>query len=591
MSAASWPAAAALAAAAVSGAVLLRGRWTRALGPSGAALAPAFLLLAWLCLLALGRETGSVSGMAWTAALPLSAAALSSKRRARPARAARLWTPLDWGAFALLAALILLEPGYDLACHQAVSAALLRGNVPPSALNDPRAPLLYHWLLDAAGAVVVQATGASVETALRCACVVCVAAVISALRAVSGALFRGRLTRQAARLFFLFGFGPLWLAGPAPGWPPFHGATTQSFAESILRRPMCLDYVLFVFLLGALLPRLGPRPARKPCPLLLLLPAAYVLPLASEELALFALALTLLLALKRRAGFSELAAWWLALGAGAAGSGVLRAVGSAAARAPHPAFLWPPSLPVWRPQPGALPLFSAGAGRTLLLEWGPVFFAALAAAVFFPRRRVLVWLFAAGFLAACLFSLGPWRKADLDRFLFYGTCSGFMLAASGVERFERAGRARRAAAAAAVLALLVMPGPLLFAAWQIRHGGLSRPRWPIGELAPLFSRVRPREQVLTDAASFQALTLLGVVTAGPMEESSIGVADAARLPGYLESHRGLRPDWLFLPCGDPRLAGAAPEARLKGYCLERNARSVGQLLDRASRKRHNPVTP
>jgi len=616
----------ALAAALASVAVTCRRRWVRHLGAHGHALAPPFLLVVWFGSLGLGQSTRSLAGMAWAGAAPLVLiAGLAVARTRRLGRARDRWSAPDVAGFALISAFLIAYCGNDNIGHYSMVGAYLRGNIPPSVANDPGRPLGYHTLFDAGAAVVADALGVEPETALDLASIACVFACFRGLQGLSRALFEGRWARQCARLFFVLGFGPIYLnhvpdlvakvagghAGPLGSFF-LHGQMTQSFVEAIPRRPMGLNYVLFVLVLAAILPRMSPasksasgrRGAPHPA---WLLPCAFVLPQTSEDLTCLA---TLVVAWAWLSGSLPgrwLVAWAATIVAALPLSGVLSSIAaSGEATAPiRVALAWPPTLPYWADLEGlaggpraegwaiitdGLPLASKGAARVLLTEWGPLFLGGLAIGLRDPRRRVIVAVFAAGFVVACGLRLRGWVKADFDRFLFYGTAAGFLLAAAWVELAESAwkrGRGPKALLRPAVLAMVVLPtilGPAGFAARYIVHWASgANSRYPIAFSGPELARLRralaavgPRELILTDAGRAQDLVLAGFVVVAPLAPGfAIGVVDLGRFDSYTRGGAASRARWMFLPAEDPRVAGHPAIAEHRGYRL---VRTPGPIL-------------
>ena len=176
----------------------LRRRSARTLGAYGPALAPSFLLIVWFAALGLGQWTGSLVGTAWVAAIPLMLIAGYSAARSRRSRRSRFpWTGIDKWLFAFLSLFLVAYCGNDNYCHYSVTGAYLRGNIPPTALNDPGLPLRYHGLFDAAAAVVVDASGIAIETALDLVSIACVFACLCSLQGLSRVLFEGRWARSS----------------------------------------------------------------------------------------------------------------------------------------------------------------------------------------------------------------------------------------------------------------------------------------------------------------------------------------------------------------------------------------------------------
>ena len=158
---------------------------------------------------------------------------------------------------------------------------------------------------------------------------------------------------------------------------------------------------------------------------------------------------------------------------------------------PRIALAWPPTVPLWAdPDDKAfasrdaawsiirdgVPVASKAAGWAILTEWGPWFLGGLVLALRDPRRRVIAGLVLVGLVLACGLRLDHWIKADLDRFLFPGTCAGFLLVAGWIELFEKArarGRVTRPGfvALASFVIVPTMIGPVGFAVRYIRPLG------------------------------------------------------------------------------------------------------------------------
>ncbi len=575
---------AALSAAALTSALACRRRAAYWLGAHGPELAPAFLVVLAFAGLALGQGTGSLLLMGLAAAAAPLAAAACALARSGPSRARRRFGAIDWVVFVALATFVLAVPGGDNLCHYTVVSTYLRGNIPPRALNDPTFPLVYHGLFDAAAAVVVRGFKVDLELGLDVVTLVCVAATISASRAVTAALFATPIAQQAARVFFFLGFGPLALRVLAGGALPgaVHGRTAQPYLEQLLRRPMALNLLLFTFALGALLPRLPAgvptrRAGTAPVPLPALLPLAVLLPLAAEELVALVGLLGLALVVRGRLSPGALALGGAAAGASALASGVLRAVGGAEApmAAPRPTLLLPPALPTWAAPTGGVPLGSWGALEILVAEVGPVALAALLVAAFGrePRRRAIALLAGAGLAAASLLGLEGWPRADLDRFLFYGVLGGLLLGAGFVDALARRPGGRPCAIGlAAACAVLLVPAPLLHGGWLVatQRRGLQgiRSERPGAQLRRELAIVGPREPILTDAPSAQLLVQAGFIVLAPLTSHMVGRVDPAGVDAYAARHAG-RAAWLFLPPDDPRVAGRPVVASHAGYVLVR----------------------
>ncbi len=564
--------------AAVSALLFTRRRAVYALGPSGAWLAPAFLWSLWYAFLWLGHLAGSLAGAGTIAALPLAASAYWAIRKTRPRRIySRGLTAPDWTATTLIAACLIAQPTFNFETHIPLIETYLRGNVPPCDYNDPAAPLNYHALYSASAALFAKAFGFSADFALDAVSIALLPALLLSLHAAGRALFKTERARQAARLLFLFGLGPIYLrpGHPNEGYWFLHGWSNQSFVEAVLRPTAMLNLCVFSFLLAALLPRLpsrdipGTGARRAPAPLWLL-PAAFMLPQASEELAgLTGLAIIGLWLSGRFPGTWALGGIALAAGS-AATSGVVREVLFPRPGVPHPQLFlqWPPILLSW--MGGNKPLFSWEAAKILFWEWGPVYAAALWACKNDPRRRTGPLIFAICFgTASSLVFGGDWSPQDLDRLFFYSTPFVFMLSALWIEKLKLS-RARSWA-----LVLFCVLGPLACSLFRIHHF-FSRPetiapflRPPPSPLIAALAEVGPREQLVTDKAMARPLLLAGFVVASPPffhENKNLLEKFEEHMAGFRR-----RPTWYFLPENDPRLAGLTATASYKGRILARTS--------------------
>ena len=187
-------------------------------------------------------------------------------------------------------------------------------------------------------------------------------------------------------------------------------------------------------------------------------------------------------------------------------------------------------LNLWQ---SGVPLWSGGSARIFLTEWGPWFIDGLALATTDRRRRVIVTLFLMGLVVACLLRAGVnpsvplSRKADMDRFLFYGTCAGFMLTAIWVEKLEAAlgrGSISRGMFRGLTLSLIVIPtviGPFgymtrFYLGYLRTLGQKTFSRSQSVEAARLraaLSAVGPRDLVETDQRYAEELVLAGFIVA------------------------------------------------------------------------------
>ena len=553
-----------------------RADW-RAPLPSAGLVLP-LLLLWWFAGVVLGQWTGSLLGCAALGALGLGllSVAMLSGTDARPNRPLprTRFTALDWSALCFLAFALIRIYDNDNHCHYAVTNTLLRGNVPPSSLNEPGFPLIYHATFDLAAAVLARGLGGTVETALDLVSLGCVFALFEVLHPLSEALLETPIARQAGRLLFVFGLGPTylyWRHGPRF----LHGGTTQSYAEAIFRRPMALNFVIFAFLLTVVLSAEKDRPKTWGAALLLL-PTALLLPLSSEELTLLAAGMLFLARLGRRLDTPSLAVWIVGVVAVLPLSGLLRGhlADDAPTPVPHLALAWPPTLPHW-PTPGmqGVSLASKEALRILLVEWGPLFLAAMLWPFLRRNRRgmLLVACIGTSFLPALIFTLRNWVKSDLDRFLFYGTAFGFLLVANLVQEVEARGWSRAKTAALVALMLFTVAGPVAFLTRRsFDTANTQRERARLdegGAIRKALTMIGPREQVASDLPMSGVLAVGGFVVSAPM--SSPGVI----LPEEFPTYRARRvPEWLLFKKDDPRVSSKTPLLEYRDYVLVRNGR-------------------
>lgn len=581
--------------ASLAGAIcFLRMRLPKSLPFDDPAPLGAILLVSWFAGLAAGQLTSSLSGMAWIAALSLAGCGILLRAGAAregaflpaPAR----WKVLDWLAFLFLSMALLAINGNDDLCHYSVVATYLRGNIPPSALNAPSLPLAYHSLFDAGAAVVSAALNLDPELALDLVSIVCVASVIEVLGGVSRLLFRAPGAQQGSRLFFLFGLGPTYLRwARSLRWDTMHGTSTQSFAEAIFRRPFALNFLVFTLLLGLLLPSLAQRPGPSTKRLaglssLLLVPIAFMLPVVSEELCLFATGSVVLLMALRKLSPASGFAWMLALALALPLSGSFRIWLHPASQVAFPTarILFVPFLPSWTQAFHGVALFSTAGLKTLFYEWGPVFVLGIWLA--FSRipaaRAGLVPFIAITLLLPFAIDFSGWPRADLDRFYFYGTAAGFFLAGAGLDLLlaSRASAGISRVGSAILLFLIsasVVLGPIGYLTGRVLfreahfEQGLRR---SIAARAPLLretlAQVGPRDRIVTTAEMAQDLVLAGFVVPAPMSSSVIGKVDVPEFDAYLRQH-GSAGEWLFLPESDPRVAARKVFASIEGYALVR----------------------
>jgi hypothetical protein len=567
---------------------ILRRRVVFLLGRHGPDLAPAVLFSFWLCGLLIGEPSRSVTGMAIVAATVLVAVAFLVRgsyalRRARP----RIWTGIDWFLFLHVAAIFWFIDRWDFGCHRALVAEYLNGNVPPTALNDPSLPLVYHSIYDAIVAVGLKALPVDLQTGLALASIVCVALTLSNLQAVSRLLFRTPRLAQLARVLFVWGFGPVFIRHLVEhnDIDDFHGQTAQVFVDIILRRPAGLGLALFTLAVALILPcyracrRASPAPpSSATLRLIFLVPVAFLFPQLAEEGTFFFGVALLPLLLTRRVPKYLVVALAVAGAAGLMRSGVFTSVvmGYKAMSVPRPHLSWPPRLPTWRSQDDGVSLWSWRSLVFFAFELGPVFCASVILALWrgSDRRRLLVLVFAAGLLVALFVQPSGWPKSDLDRFFFYGTPFIFMLSAGLVEglvaRFGRLGEGRRLAVVSSVFALIIC-GPSVI--WPTYYAGAALSdqvqRHDIGgDLRRNLAAVRPREPILTTADRADDLVSVGFTVLAPFTSNNVGTTTRDGFDDYVSKNAG-RAVWLFLPEGDARVNGRRVEGRDGGYVLVR----------------------
>lgn len=581
----------ALIVAALSARAVLQTRAVFLLGRRGHLTAPGVLASFWVAGLLLGQLTGSMVGMTWTGALVLAAAAVIARALSSPLRARhRVWTGVDWAIVIGMAVLFWFTDRWDVGTRRTIIGQFMHGNLPPTALNDPHAPLAYHAMYDGLVAVVLTALPLSVERAMGVVSAGCVALTVTNLRAVSRALFRSPMAAQLGRVLFVFGFGPVfvrcWNEGATTD--AIHGRTAQSYADAILRRPAGLGFAFFTLALALVLP-VYRDDARDPdgdaverrralTGLAFLLPTCALLPRLAEESMLYLGLLLLPLVVCRRLP------WRLVLGLafagllGAAGSGVVRGVlGHGTMATPHPHLAWPPYLPQWKFDADGVPVWSWDGFSFFALELGPAFLAALVLALASrkPRRRILAVMFLAGFAVAAFVRPSGWHKADMDRFLFYGTPPVFMMVALLVQRAQRwwtrLSWQRPARGAFAVgLGLLVAGTPMMYPLAVSAEGlraAFAQEAFG-GSLKLDLAAVGPREPTLTTASRANDLLQAGFIVVAPLETNSVGYITDEHFDDYVRAHGG-EAVWLFLPDNDPRVAGQPVVARHDGYVLVR----------------------
>jgi hypothetical protein len=566
----------------------LRRRIVFLLGRRGNELAPALLLALWLCGLLLGEITRSLTGMAITAAMVLVVVAQIARRKFAPVHGRhRVFTRIDWFLFTYAALIFWFINLWDFVCHRAIVARYLQGNIPPSALNDPRLPLAYHSIYDAMVGVALQAFPVDLEVGLALASILCLAVTLPALRTVTRLVFRSPLIAQLGRVLFIWGFGPTFIRyfWGKRDIDVLHGDTGQAFANIILRRPAGLGYALFMPALALILacykrsratsPTLVWRAADK---LIYLLPVAFLMPQLAEE-ATFHLCLLLLpLLFARRLPWRLVVILSVAALVGMLRSGVLVSslMGYHAMPVPRPHFSWPPMLPTWKERSDGVTLWSSLGIGFFMVELGPIFLISLAMALWnkSSRRRLLAFNFLAGAMVAFFVKPSGWPKSDLDRFFFYGTPFIFMLSAAIVERladrFRRLGRGWGLNATAIVFVVL-MCGTTVF--WPTWNAGkewepLAARHSLGGDLARNLTAVGPREPILTTVDRADELVMVGFTVIAPFTSNDVATFSRDGFDEYVAKN-ARRAVWLFLPEGDARVAGRRVEGRDRGYVLVR----------------------
>ncbi|MFL5305503.1 MAG: hypothetical protein ACJ8F1_09825 [Polyangia bacterium] len=572
----------ALVLAFVAGRAISRRRAVLLLGRHGRALAPAAVASVWLVGLLLGQLTGSVTGMSWVAAAAVVALWAVLRRRFPPLRIrVPRWTQLDWAMFLFVAVVFWSVDLWDLDTHRALTAQLLHGNLPPRALNDPRFPLAYHAVYDALVAIVVTVLPIDLQPAMGMVSTACVALTLANLQALSRVFFRRHASAQLARALFMFGFGPVFIRCVASGWnlAEMHGRTAQSYVELILRRPAGLGMAFFTLALAVVLPCYGRGASRDAAisRLKWLVPTLLVLPQMSEEATFFLFVYLAPLVLARRLSARTIVVLVAATVVGALQSGVVLGVlGHRSMATPTLHLSFPPRLPTWAFEQTGVSLFSREAGGFYTLELGPVFLAALAFALIGrdAGRRAVGGAFLAGVVIAVFASTGAWKKSDLDRFLFYGTPPVFMLAAALPDRIFGAVRGGRTAPASllAGFGLVVCAPTTVYPAWQAgnRLTGEFYAHAVGGDLRRTLDAVGAREPILTTLDRANDVIMAGFLVIAPIETNEVTRVTPALFDDYVRAN-ARRAVWLFLPEGDPRLAGRRPVARDAGYVLARVA--------------------
>lgn len=496
----------------------------------------------------------------------------------------RTFTWLDLAAWVHIAVVVGLITRYDQRWHTALMGAYLRENIPPTALNDPHFPLAYHVAYDAAVALVVRALRVDAELGLDLVTAVCVGVTILCLGAISRGLFRMPALAQASRLLFLYGFGPVFLrlSSPNQTYETLHGQTAQSYVDVLLRRPTALGFALYALSVALLLPLYdSPReePPAKPwggARAAALVAVAFLLPQIAEEVTLFAVLLGLPALVLGRLGWRWGTATAFALLGGAIRSGVLWGIlGRSSMAAPGFHLVWPPALPSWNHRDTGMGLFSKDGIDFFLLELGPVFLATLVLVAARGRwnRRILLAPFLVGFAIATLGALSVWPKADLDRFLFYGTPLVFMLSVSWIElaygEYPMKARSRRAASCltyALTVGIVAVPAlfPVLLA-WHEPRGPIQFTE-PNQKLRRHLGIVGARDPVLTTEGRVFELLEAGFIVVAPVSGATYESIDHDEYVAYVKAHASAA-RWLFVRSDDPRVQARQVQARCDGFVL------------------------
>ena len=327
-----------------------------------------------------------------------------------------------------MAAYLVVVGGFDNFCHFSIVANYLRGNIPPTALNDPTAPLIYHGLYDAAGALLTRAFGADIELGLDLG-----------LDPGGGGLPPRRLGPRADAVPAR---SPGRLAGaavPAAGvWSHLPAVLRRSRLQRL--RPARPDQpglpgadapaTLPGELRGRLPDSRPDHPAgqtalapARPCWRACWRRASFSIPQIAEEQLLVLGLLVAALVLGRRLSLVAGVAAAVGALAGGAFSGVFRSLlePTTSMASPRVALLWPPALPNWQVPHGGAGFPSWLLLEVVLLEVGPLI--AVAFVLLCRERsaahRIVLSAIVLDLLAASCLTLRNWPRADLDRFVFH----------------------------------------------------------------------------------------------------------------------------------------------------------------------------
>jgi len=344
---------------------------------------------------------------------------------------------------------------------------------------------------------------------------------------------------------------------------------------------MVLSHALGSFVIAVLLPYAKRRAFAMPR-LWLALPAVWLLPYASEEMLLFIGALTLPLVVRQQLPWPTLLASTFVLLLGLWGAQVFSwgpRIDQEIVFRPIPGLAWPLTLPYWKAAQAGLPLASWRGVKLLLEELGPVFAISLGFIAWrgsLPQRLLLL-PFVAGFAVAVAMQLGPWPKADMDRFYFFCVNVVFFTAPAWLVPLYEKRSARWAKVAVASIFAATLTSGLVYPTWR----GITNSRswwhaWeeqPGVELRAALAKVARREVVLSDERMSQTLVNAGFVVVAPMMRNYLNDVDESNFDNYATKHQ-YEADWWFLPADDARVAQRhnTAEAALSGYVLLRPQR-------------------
>ncbi|MDX2023567.1 MAG: hypothetical protein SF187_25240 [Deltaproteobacteria bacterium] len=527
------------------------------LGRHGVKLAPAFMLSLAVVGLKLGEAFHSFAAMCgFAVALQATACGFAARTSKRTLREPP-WSKLEVASVIFVAAFVLLIPLADSACHNFVISSYLRGNIPPTASNAPHVPLPYHGLYDALVAVIVHALPVDFELGMDIVSVALLLVIVLNLQAAAREVWSHATVRVWAIVFFLLAFGPTFVRLFDEGMMGLHGRMAQVYPDLLRRRPMALSHALGSFVIAILLPYAKRHALARP-QLCLALPALWLLPHASEEMLLFVGVLALPLVVCGRLPWPAVIAAIASLSYGVWDAQVFwpkTTMDPEIVFRPQPGFAWPLTLPYWKTAHAGLPLLSWQALKLLFEELGPVFalsFGFVAWRGSSPQRLLLL-PFVAGFSAAVCMHLGPWPKADVDRFLFFSVQLVFFTAPAWlVPLWEKQTGAVERWAVGTVFATTILSG-LVYPAWR---GATKARSWnsawqerPGHDLRAALGKVGPKQMVLSDEHMSQNLVDAGFVVVAPMLRNNLNNVDEANFNAYVAKHKQ-EADWWFLPARD-----------------------------------------